>query len=285
MARIERWKEVTIAGEEIIVRTCQKDRETRRRAKKNRPSKESVIKSNKRQLTRRIHAIIEENFKVGDLYITFTYKPEERPEERESAKSDVEKFIRKLRAAYRADGQELKAIWAIEDERLFHTHMVLNKPGKEGEKALNTWSIKGNFWRDEIHIREHANEKGEIHQDFYYLARYLVKEKTKHYDKVSDFQEKAYSRTRNLREPEVRKYPLKHEELQIAIPEGYRLIDGSIEEYTDPLNGDIYRTYRLRCINGRPYKRWTRGKKARKSEIYHLEKNFIEEQMEFFREL
>lgn len=144
-----------------------------------------------KEVNRRIQAdkkmwVFLENFQKGDYWITLTYRREERPNDLETASSDIEKLLHKLARKLKAKGTRLE-------------YMRLTERGEYGG-VHHHLIIKNNF---DIGILNRLWKKGKVEIDNVYsenpikLAEYFSKGR-------KETSEKKYSQSRNLVMPEIK---------------------------------------------------------------------------------
>ena len=122
--------EETIAGDTLIVRNHYSNRWKKKNLVRKPPtdtSSDSQIDSHKRRDIWELTIRLNHNFHPGDYYITFTYKPDERPDVVQ-AKKDRTDLLRKLRRLYKKNDTELKFIAVTEfgKKGALHHHIVMN---------------------------------------------------------------------------------------------------------------------------------------------------------------
>ena len=153
-------------------------------------SSEAQQRMNLKYAYQKLELEIAANFGVGDLYATFTYDDEHLPGSRKEAAARVSMFMRKLRAARKAKGQELRYIYVTEHKHgdgRWHHHILINATGEDYKEIRDLWGQGGIEF---IKIRIDRDKNYET------LARYLCKEQR---DKVG---QRLWSGSRNLRKPE-----------------------------------------------------------------------------------
>lgn len=102
---------------------------TRVRGEKAKKTKKSQKELNKRNKIKKIFRLLNGNFKKGDYFLTLTYSPKNCPETVEEAQKDYQKFMKKLRAAYKKSGKELRYMAWIEkgvEKGRIHHHLVIS---------------------------------------------------------------------------------------------------------------------------------------------------------------
>ena len=165
-----------------------------KRAARSRPTSEAQKKVNERRAKRDKQRIIRANFGKGDLWLTFTYKKEERPDSMERAKEDRKNLLDKLRRFLKKEGIEFKYVCVTEIGTLggVHHHLIM-KPCDA--------SIFSKIWK-----------KGGVHIEYIYsedisrLARYMSGDETEEDEKKRhSVVLESWSRSKNLIVPEVKK--------------------------------------------------------------------------------
>lgn len=210
------------------------------RAGKKAATPEAMARANKRQKERNARLLIMNNFGEDDYYITLTYRKEERPD-MEECKKQFQKFIRKVKEAYRKAGETLKWIRNIEigSRGGIHIHLIVNR-------ILNTDVIVRRFW-----------SHGGVHQTLLYLEggfRELAAYMTKAGKDEKGIRESSYSTSRNLDRPEARTKVMSGRTFRnrkIRIPRGYYLDKGSLYEGINEYTGYPYRYYTLLILTDR----------------------------------
>ena len=160
------------------------------RAGKKALSSEAQQRMNLKYAYQKLELEIAANFGVGDLYATFTYDDAHLPASRKEANSKVSLFMRRLRAARKASGHELRYIYVTEHKHgdgRWHHHILINSTGEDFALIRELWG-QGNI--EFIKIRVDRDKNYET------LARYMCKEQR---DKVGL---RLWSGSRNLRKPE-----------------------------------------------------------------------------------
>lgn len=100
-----------------------------RRSRKRKPSSEVQKKLNERNAQRKLSRLVHTNFKNRDYAVTFTYTNDCRPVDEQSAKRDIQNFMRKARRIYKKADKELKYIWVLEcSEKTgkIHFHTIMS---------------------------------------------------------------------------------------------------------------------------------------------------------------
>lgn len=178
-----------------------------KRLKKKEVTPEQVAKQNRIQKAKNCRHKLIEYFDKKDLFITWTYKPSERPEDMQAALKDFQKAIRKVKREYEKKGKELFWIRNIErgTKGAWHIHLVVNEIGGSAAIVKDAWT-KGGVWCETI-----GNQEGSGEEWYVRLSEYLTKsEKTVELKKDGTpskpkIKESSYNTSRNMpiRPPEV----------------------------------------------------------------------------------
>lgn len=218
-------------------------KEGRREPKKN-PSSEAQIRVNRRQAERKLTRILDANFGEDDWYITYNFRPEKRPGSMEELKDIMKKFMRKLRAAYKKAGKEMKYVWVAEIGRrgAVHIHMVQNDLDKKIIKDL--WEEYGYIYMQPMWSDGNYRK----------LAAYFIKYSQKTLHTEGKLQGKMWNASRNLKHPEPKRRVTKsrdHFSVKIKVPAGWYLDKESVRIGVHELTGYQYFYYTLVRIRKR----------------------------------
>ena len=131
-----------------------------------RPTPEQMEKANLRHREDLCRRKLRANFGEDDLYITLTYKRDQRPKDMDEAKAYFRKWIGKLRRHWKKAGADLKWIRNIEVgvRGAWHIHVVINRIPDAELLAAKAWP----YGFAKI---MHCYEEGEFRK----LAAYLTK--------------------------------------------------------------------------------------------------------------
>lgn len=188
-----KFKKIIVAGPLVVetVYPAPNPRDsTGVRAGKKALSSEAQQRMNLKYAYQKLELEIAANFGVGDLYATFTYDDDHLPSSRKEANNRVSLFMRRLRAARKAEGQELRYIYVTEHKHgdgRWHHHILINATGDDFKRIRELWGQGGIEF---IKLRIDRDKNYET------LARYLCKEQR---DKVGL---RLWSGSRNLHKPE-----------------------------------------------------------------------------------
>lgn len=133
---------------------------------------------------------IAANFGTKDLYATLTYDDRHLPASRKEANAKVQAFWKRLRAARKGRGEDLRYIYVTEHKHgdgRWHHHVLINATGDDYTLIRDLWG-QGGIEFKQIRIDRDKNYET--------LARYLCKEQR---DKVGL---RLWSGSRNLCKPE-----------------------------------------------------------------------------------
>ena len=163
-----------------------------KRGRRQRPTTEAMKDANRRRAEDKLRRLMVANFTDDDIYLTLTYRREERPDA-EGAKKILKKFFDALRRVYKKAGAPLKYIIVTEQKtRAIHHHLVLNDPGI---RNFNT-TIRRLWTHGGYHTEALYPDK-----DYEKLASYFLKPE-KPGGEDDQVQSKRYSCSRNLVQPE-----------------------------------------------------------------------------------
>ena len=200
------------------------------KAERQNISSEKQQEINERNATEKLTWLLNANFGFGDYHVTLTYSDEHKPEP-EEAKNCVRRFLRRLRAAYRDNGSELKYVEVTEYEnRRIHHHMVL--PYIDTRIIASLWNYGG------VHFRAIYSE------ELSRLAEYLVKETGKTF-RGSVVSAKRWNSSRNLKKPEIKK--------EIVPADSWRRVPAPMNGYYIPTDKIIIDVDAF----GYPYQKYT----------------------------
>lgn len=206
------------------------------RAKKEKVTPDAMRRNNLRIARRKLRLLIDNNFDVGDYYLTLTFKDQPSIEE---AKDCIRKFNRKLRGLYKKANIELKYLYVMEGKIRFHFHMLINQGTNINPILLKELWPYG-YTKIEIY-------RGEA-EDAIHLASYFLKEKEMAVEKSSqaELMKQKWVSSKNLVKPIEEKKILKASEWRhdIQVPKGYYLDADSVYEGVNNF-GYPFRIYRL----------------------------------------
>lgn len=175
-----------------------------KRKKRNKVSSPRQKLSNAQRREQKLRWLLNENFEDGDLFLTIVYirRKGEEPISPEQMKKNFDRFVRKLRTAYRKEGRELKWVHCMEigKKGARHHHIVINY--MDVRKLMKIWydavpdpeEGKGSAFHPNP-----LNTNGQYGK----VASYMMKQTGEKLDDDDRLQGKAYSCSRNLRKPQI----------------------------------------------------------------------------------
>lgn len=232
------YKQTITAGQTIEVYKYYQKRERRgRRGKKAKPTPEEIERVNQLNAERNLRIKINANFGEDDLFITLTYKKDERPSP-EQAKKNIKKWIDNVRKEYKALGAELKYINVTEyKNKAIHHHVILNHlPNHDAAKIVRkNWQ----FGRPDFKFLDGSGQ----YKD---LAAYLIKETSISFRENEGGHRQRYSCSRNLVMPEPKTEIIKRAARWANNPvakKGYYIDQDTIWNGIDLFTGTEYQRY------------------------------------------
>lgn len=214
------------------------------RGRKEKPTAEEMEKINQRNAERTLRLKINANFREDDLFVTLTYRRDERPEP-ERAEKNMEKLIDGLRKKYKKVGEALKWICVTEYEnKAIHHHLLLNQiEGQDVSKMVRTlWG----FGRPDFKYLDGTGQ----YKD---LAAYLIKETSKTYKARDGKRKQRYRCSRNLVMPKPKTKVVKKAKKWNPDPKpvkGYYIDQDTIYNGIDPFTGKAYQKYTMVRLSG-----------------------------------
>lgn len=199
----------------------------RERAEKAKCSSAARQKLNFKAMWKQLQLLLCANFKRHDLWITLGFDDSHLPPNRKACKKIMARFMDRLRARRRADGEELRYVYAIHElqddgSRRYHFHMVINATSGRADYELirSLWE-----WGDNIEISQLSDSEHYGRDDFMEIAQYMVRERNPDADsKVIAVGDKGYVGSRNLAKP-VRESQLVDDNVTITAPPGAVILD------------------------------------------------------------
>lgn len=195
------------------------------RAAKNKCSSMARQRLNFNAAWKKLQLLIAANFTRRDLYVTFGFDDKHLPENRKEAKKIIQKFFDRLRAQRRADGDELKYVYAIHElqddgSRRLHFHLIVNStPGQKDYDIIRSlWE-----WGSNIEIDKISDTPYYFNDDFLELAQYMVRERNPEAP-LTAVGDKGFVCSRNLTKPK-RESDLVDDNVTITAPPGAFILD------------------------------------------------------------
>lgn len=215
-----------------------------RRKKKEKPTEEQKKKWNRQEKVKRCRHRLLEYFRPGDIFVTWTYKPDKRPPDMERAVSDFKKAIRKVKKEYAKMGKQLRWIRNIEKgtRGAWHIHMVVNEIGNTASILQRAWDYGGTY-------TERIGQNNMYSKDMHELANYLTKDEQT-VEKRKDgsegkprVAEASYSTSRNMPLKEAKSKPLARWKKEVKPKKGYYIF--RCYEGKNPATNHPYRRYTM----------------------------------------
>ena len=203
-----------ISGRTVEVRRSWMDVGNVRKASKRRAKRvagnSSLRKTaaNEREAVRRLARIINANFQAGDLWLQLKYDDERLPADKEAAKADVKKFLRKVARDYKKrTGKTLKRVLVTSDtdprtgeKTRLHHHLVMDRLA---------WEEIVRYWTEDQMYYKLLDGRG----DYTGIAKYMVENSN------VQAHEQRWSCSRGMDKP-VYTEPEVVEDLAIEAPKG-----------------------------------------------------------------
>lgn len=234
------YKTTVVAGKTIeVTKSHTKRVGVKAKGKKVNLTTEEMEKVNKMNAERRLRLKINANFGEDDLFVTLTYRRDERPTPK-GAKKHIKRLIDGLRGMYKKTGGELKYICVTEyKNNAIHHHLLVNHiEGKDVSKMLRTlWK----FGRPNFKYLDNTGQ----YKD---LAAYLIKETEKTYKENNGGQMQRYSCSRNLIMPPSRTEIISVAKCWLADPKpkkGYYIDKDTVYNGIDRFTGKEYQKYTM----------------------------------------
>lgn len=245
----------TIAGRTIITRYTDSSRirtEKGVRKPKTRPTPEAVAKVNAINQDRALTAILNANFKPGDLWVVLSHDAGTTIEE---AMKQVENFKRNIRNLCRREKQPYKLVESIgvgERTGKPHHHIVLNK------EITRDMIIR--YWPEgHVHI-ETLWSSGNYNK----VAKYMLKNALQTKDSRGKHK-KAWRTSRSVVKPETKEEKMKRQPVfdveDLTPRKGYGIDRDSIRLYEHAITGAYCIEYIEVSLEEEPkMKRYSKGK-------------------------
>ena len=139
-------KKTIVAGNLVktVIYTAPEPRDGERvRAAKSRMTSAAQKAMNDKTARGRLEMLLAANFTRKDLFLTLTYRPEDRPTQRLEAVKNVRSFLKHLRKYRKAAGIPMKYIYVTEEKHgqgNLHHHIVLNASERDIETIRSLWN-------------------------------------------------------------------------------------------------------------------------------------------------
>lgn len=215
-----------------------------KRGEKEKPTEEQMRKVNAMNKARRCRQKMLLYIKEGDLFVTWTYAPKNRPPDMKAALKDFEAAMRKVRAVYKKRGRPLFWFRNIQKgtKGAWHIHLVINEIGDTASILQHAWT-HGGTWSVAIRHSRYYDE------DFTKLANYMTRDEYSTEPKADGTPGKprialsGYNTSRNMPLPEPKVDELVRWEKEPKPKKGYYI--ASMYEGKNPVTGCPYRRYTM----------------------------------------
>ena len=217
----------------------------------------AVERNNMRLAIKKVWILLCANFDHTCSWMTLTYAGD--APDKEEAKKEFQRFMRRLRREFRKTGEEPKALYVTEYEnKRIHHHIVLNTTDVE---------MVDRVWKKGFVNTKVLDDSGDYHD----LAEYMVKETEKTFRLEDAVNRQRYGHTRNVVMPVVKRE-------EISMPDmdedprpikGYYVPKDRVRMWEHPVTGLTHRTWiELPLASPRKYKVWPRGRRVKLEERY-----------------
>lgn len=237
-------EEIVIAGKTIEVSKKHSYRYAGKRIPRGpnkSPTPEDVKKINERNAETHLRRLINTNFRYQDIHLVLTYRRDNRPDTPETAKADLEQFLRKLRNHFKKRGKNLKYIAVTEyKSKAIHHHLIIN--------SMDTRHLT-EIWPHGQPRPTYLDSSGQYGQ----LASYLIKETSKTFNTEDSVHGKRWCASKNLEQPKITKRIISAQSWQKEpkTKKGYVIEKGSIRSGVSEITGYPYQFYRMIKIPGK----------------------------------
>lgn len=206
---------------------------------KRKKTPEQMQEENQRNAEKRLTRLLNCNFKDGDLWVTLTYRRNNRPTP-EAAQKIISNFIRRMRYRFNTKSEEeIKYIAVTEYEsKAIHHHMVINSPDD-----IDVVKTMREQWKDGVMHIVPLYSNG----DYKELAKYMIKETSKTFRKADGGQKRRYMASRNLKKPLVRYRVVKAKRWSPSprAKKGYYIDKDSVINGVNGWTGREYQSYTM----------------------------------------
>lgn len=193
-----------------------------RRAAKTKPTTEKQAAINRKRAEQNLTRIMNASFGKDDIYVTYSYEPENRPGSYGEFKRQIRETLKKMRRLYKKQGILFRYVWVAErgDRGATHVHMV--QSGIDGRVLQQVWPYG---W---VTVKP-MDPSGSYHK----LAAYFIKYSDKTMRTEEQLQGKRYNASRNLIHPIPEKTRIRKRRSfdpnNIKVPDGWYVDKDTVE--------------------------------------------------------
>lgn len=214
-----------------------------KRGERKNPTSERQAAINRKRALTHLTLTMDANFGAGDLYVTYSYDKEKRPEGQEELKEQAQALLKRLRRLYQKEDVELRYIWVAERGKngAAHIHMVMS--GIDARLLQKLWP------HGYVTVKP-LDPSGNYHR----LAAYFIKYSDKTMRTENKLQGKRYNPSKNLIHPKPEKTRIRKKRAfdpgAIKVPEGWYLDQDTVEYGVSDFTGFEYLNYTLVLLPG-----------------------------------
>ena len=248
-------REICIAGAVIeTVIKGSKYQDVKQRAPRQNATPAAVQRNNDRIATRRLAAVMNNNFVPGDYHVTLTYA---ETVSREDAEKELTNYLRRMKREYKKNNKEMKyiAVTEYENHRIHHhivmnyiDSMIIDRQWKHGHVWLSSLDRSRNYTK---------------------LAEYLIKETRKTFRDADNATKRRFSSSKNLIKPITVRQRISLCKLfqDPKAIKGYVIDETSIRRYESPITGLTHLEYTMTSTEPVPrLNKWRTGEVVKRGE-------------------
>ena len=200
------------------------------RQKRQRPSTESVKASNERKARNRLKWKLNENFDVGDYFVTLTYgNGRNKDVTWEEMQRDLNVFLRRVKYGYQKHGIELRymATPEVGERGAKHFHLVMNAAAQ---------GIIRKAWVHGFSSIKLVGPPADGRNTYDSIAEYMAKMSEKTRRVLGNDKIKRYTCSRNLKEPKEETADMLRDRFNRErpfCPKGYDIVESTMREYVN----------------------------------------------------
>ena len=214
------------------------------RQRRGHVSSASVRAANRRAAQNRLKWKLNENFEVGDYFVTLTYGGgRNRDVTWEEMQKDLTAFLRRLKYGYGKRGMELRymAVPEVGKKGAKHFHLVLPAIGQD---------VVRRAWKNGFSSIKIVGEPADGRNVFDSIAEYMAKMSEKTREVLGNENIKRYTCSRNLKAPKEETKVLLRDEITSEVrycPKGYYVVPDTVVEYVNEYGYTTREYLCMRC--------------------------------------